>query len=305
MFNFLHFEVFKVFGDEVLGAEFLPAIAAGNNRACLISCRHGRAVTMKISDLEWINVKGIGWTFGGPYIYRSAKDERMMFGLMDKADAQRELQVSEFLQTINPYAPKILSYKLLSDIENAKSRYGEIINIKHTNGKAVEPCVLYTLSKSPFRMADIAFYTDKDKEEILNFYCNYFKTDRKGFIPAFAFKLAEQIGLYHNKGVINDSLYWDNITLCAEIVDYEWLTVPGMVLPNGQDAEHIMPKERKEKEIVYAVEATLRMTRLFHLDTDFYTILDALIKGYTVHNKEFFGESEALQKMVNRDKFIY
>lgn len=70
-FNFLKFHTFEVLGNEVLGAELLPPQAAGNNQVCLISVRHGRAVTMKIDDLLWINIKGIGWTFGGPQIFRS------------------------------------------------------------------------------------------------------------------------------------------------------------------------------------------------------------------------------------------
>ena len=57
MFNFLKFHTFEVLGNDVLGAEFLPSQAAGNNQVCLISVRHGRAVTMKIDDLKWINIK--------------------------------------------------------------------------------------------------------------------------------------------------------------------------------------------------------------------------------------------------------
>lgn len=304
-FSFLYFETFKVLGNEVLGAEFLPSIACGNNQVCLISVRHGRAVSMEISELNWINIKGVGWTFGGPHIYRSRKDQNMMFGLMDERDAVREKQVSDYLQTINPHAPKILGYKSFRDIQNAEERYGEILRARHTCGEEVNPCILYTQIKSPFRMADVAFFTDSQKDEILSFYCSYFKCSRSEFIKTFAFHLAEQIGLYHKKGIINDSLYWDNITLCAEIVDYEWLTVPGMVLPNGQDTEHIIPNERKEKEIVYAIEAILRMASLFHLETDFYTVLDALIEGYKVHNRDLMQKCPFIQRLYDREKFIF
>ena len=304
-FQFLHFEAFKVFGDVELGKEFLPPVAAENNQVCLISPRHGRAVTMKISDLSWINIKGIGWTFDGPYVYRSRKDDLMMYGLMDEDDAERETTVSKYLQSINPDAPKILGYKSFSSLENPETRFGNLISLKHTNGKDVKPCILYTLCKSPFRMADIAFFTDSEREEILSFYCSYFNCSKQDFIKTFAFRLAKQIGLFHAKGIINDSLYWDNITLCAEIVDYEWLTVPGMLLPNGQDAEFYIPDERKEKEIIYAIEAILRMAALFHLKTDFYEILSALIDGHKVYNPEFIERSDFLLRMQNREKFIY
>lgn len=304
-FDFLKFHTFEVLGDEVLGAEFLPSQAAGNNQVCLISVRHGRAVTMKIDDLAWINIKGIGWTFGGPQIFRSRKDENMMYGLMDEDDAEREFTVSKYLQQLTPDAPKILGYKTFASLENAESRYADIVNIKHTNGKEVKPCVLYTQCKSPFRMSDVAFYNDADRQEMLTFYSNYFECTPQEYIYKFAHKLAEQIGLFHAKGIINDSLYWDNITLCAEIVDYEWLTVPGMVLPNGQDAEHYIPDERKEKEIVYAIEAILRMAELFQLKADFYRVLDALIEGHQIHNPDFIKKSEFLTRMRNREKFIF
>ena len=304
-FQFLHFEPFEVLGDVELGKEFLPPIATGNNQVCLISPRHGRAVTMKISDLSWINIKGIGWTFGGPYVYRSRKDQNMMFGLLDECDAKRELQVSEHLQKINPSAPKVLEYKRFKDINFTNQEHRKLVNICHTCGKKIEPSILYTQMKSPFRMADIAFFTDSQREEILNFYCNYFNCSRQDFIKTFAFRLAKQIGLFHAKGIINDSLYWDNITLCAEIVDYEWLTVPGMLLPNGQDAEFYIPDERKEKEIIYAIEAILRMAALFHLKTDFYEILSALVDGHKVYNPEFIERSDFLLRMQNREKFIY
>jgi len=304
-FSFLKFYPFKVLGDQALGKEFLPQEAKKNDKACLISVRHGRAVTMKIDDLTWINVKGIGWTFGGPYVFRSRKDDMIMFGLMDEDDAKRELDVSRYLQKINPYAPKILGYKSFGASKTVLEHYDAIINIKHTNGKTVNPCVLYTQYKSPFRMSDIAFYNDTARAEILDFYSGYFKCAPSEYIYKFARKLAEQIGLYHAKGVINDSLYWDNITLCAEIVDYEWLTVPGMPLPNGQDAEHYIPDERKEKEIVYAIEAILRMAGLLQIKADFYRILDALIAGHRVHNPEFIEKSAFLTSMQNREKFIF
>lgn len=304
-FDFLNFKTFKVLGNEVLGAEFLPSFASGNNQVCLISVRHGRAVSMEVSELNWINIKGVGWTFGGPHIFRSRKDQNMMFGLMDEKDASREKQVSDYLQKINPNAPKILGYKSFKDIQNAEERYGDILRIRHTCGEEVNPCILYTQTKSPFRMADIAFFTDEEKDEILSFYCSYFNCSADDFITVFSKKLAEQIGLYHKKNVINDSLYWDNITLCAEIVDYEWLTVPGMPLPNGQMSDHIIPNERKEKEIVYAIEAILRMASLFHLTTDFYTILNALIDGYMIHNPDLMEICPFIQRLQNKEKFIF
>jgi len=81
--------------------------------------------------------------------------------------------------------------------------------------------------------------------------------------------------------------------------------VPGMPLPNGQDAEHYIPDERKEKEIVYAIEAILRMAGLLQIKADFYRILDALIAGHRVHNPEFIEKSAFLTSMQNREKFIF
>ncbi len=304
-FEFLEYKQFEVLNNVKLGAQFLPKEGFGKNEVCLISPRHGRAVTMKLDDLSWINIKGIGWTFGGPSVYRSKKDARMMFGLMDEKDAEREYTVSKYLQKINPSAPQILGYKSFKDVVFDNPMHTDVINICHTCGERVDPCVLYTQVKSPFRMADVAFFTDKQRQEMLAFYSNYFKCTPKEFIKTFAYHIAEQIGLYHKEGIINDSLYWDNITLCAEIVDYEWLTVPGMVLPNGQDAEHYIPDERKEKEIIYALEAILRMSALFQIKSDYYEILDALIEGHKIHNPTFMDSCEFLIRMKNRENIIY
>ena len=303
-FSFLKYKPFEVFGDNALGKQCFPYMITQNDQVCLISVRHGRSVVARKNDFEWINIKGGGWTFGGPYVYRSAKDSCMMFGLMDEKDAVREQAVSDYLQTINPHAPIVLGFKSFRDVFFSTPDQN-IVNVHHTNGEAVNPCLLYTQTKSPFRMADIAFLTDAEKQEVLTFYCAYFKCTESEFIKTFAYHLAEQIGLYHQKNVINDSLYWDNITLCAEIVDYEWLTVPNMLLPNGQDASDYIPQERKEKEIIYALEAVLRRAALFHLQTDFYTVLDALLAGHQVHNPEFFQQSAVLQKMKNKERFIY
>ena len=78
-----------------------------------------------------------------------------------------------------------------------------------------------------------------------------------------------------------------------------------MRLPNGQDAQNFIPNERKEKEIVYAIEAVLRMAGLFQVKVDFYKVLDAIIEGHKVHNAEFINQSEFLVRMQNREQFIF
>gem|GEM_PF-4037206 len=92
--------------------------------------------------------------------------------------------------------------------------------------------------------------------------------------------------------------------MCAEIVDYEWLTVPGMRLPNGEDASNIMIRERKEKEIIYAIEAILRTADILFIPRDFYRILDMLLTGYGQYNKNFVRNSEMLIRLSKREKII-
>lgn len=283
----------------------------------LISVRHGRAVSACENCLKWINIKGIGWQFGGPAILRPRKDRELIFGVMEEKGAKRELEVSEYIQKLGPsLCPKVLKYIRVADLcdeiyrnnpnlsDNDRKTLDTIVNLKYNTGETVNPSILYTQMKSPFRIADLAFFKDEDKSKILDFYCRYFLAKKSNFIERFAKRLGFNIGFLHENGIINDSLYYDNITLCAEICDYEWLTVPGMLLPNGQDASNIMTDERKEKEIIYAIEAVLRLAGMLQLECNFYNIFDAIMEGYLMHNIKFFLPSKQLQQIKNRENII-
>ena len=281
----------------------------------LISVRHGRAVSLCKGPFEWINIKGVGWQFGGPAILRPRKDRELIFGVMEEKGAKRELKVSEYIQKLGSnLCPKVLKYIRVADLcdeiyrnnPNLSDRktLDTIVNLKYNTGENVNPSILYTQMKSPFRVADLAFFSDKSKNEILTFYCKYFDCEKNEFIHSFAKRLGENIGFLHANGIINDSLYYDNITLCAEICDYEWLTVPGMLLPNGQDASNIMTDERKEKEIIYAIEVMLRFAGIMQLKCDFYEIFDCIIAGYDKYNANFFLSSKQLQQIKNRKNII-
>jgi len=304
MFSFLTFDDFSVFDSKQLGRQLLPYDWVSSERpmSTLISVRHGRAVAIYNGD-NWLTIKGVGWQFGGPHILRPAKDRELVFGLLDEKAAKREKEVSDYLQEISVEYPEVIGYRKFADV-SLPSEGKFILDITFNNGVRVDPCILCTKAKSPFRMADMAFLCDKDKEEVVDYYCSFFRCERPAFLKTFAGILGNRIGFLHAHGIINDSLYWDNITMCAEIVDYEWLTVPGMVLPNGEDASNTMTAERKEKEIVYAVEAMLRMADILGMSRDFYEILDAILGGYDEENRSFVENSKMLERLRKGDKYI-
>ena len=114
-------ERFNVFGNEALGRLFIPkGLNYENTEAIILSPLHGRAVSIKIDDYKWLNVKGVGWNYGGPTIYTSQKDDELIFGLYPLDSAVREFAVSKEIEKISNEFPKVLCYKKINDIKLPK-----------------------------------------------------------------------------------------------------------------------------------------------------------------------------------------
>ncbi len=299
----MKFEKFKIFNDETLGRIFVPdEINYENVKATHVSPFHGRAVAIKAGDYNWINVKGGGWNYNGPQIYISTKDEELIFGLYPSSSAIRELEVSRKIEKISDRFPKVLYYKKISDFLLPK-KYDFLKNIKFSNGALVSPCIIYTKLKCPFRVADLMYLTENEKESVIKYCCDYWGISVDEYPNRFTRELAKSVAILHKNHFINDTLDYGNVTMLAEVVDYEWLTAPDIMLFDGTDGTQI-PNERKEKEVLYGAEICLQLRALLLKEYNLFDIYDTFIEEYNVINPEFINQSVRIQKILNKEAFI-
>ena len=303
MFDFLKYSKLNVLDSIELSKLFMPkGLDYEKHLATCISSKHGRSLAVKENDFSWILVKGGGWNYNGPLLYRSTKDAELFFGLFYEKDAVREFAVSNSLEKISKEFPKVLYYKCFEDYELPKE-YEFLKTIRHTNGTPVHPCLLYTQVKTPLRVADLAFFKDEYKKEIIDTYSNYWNITPKDFADTFVKVLAQHVGIMHKNGFINDSLEYSNITILGEIIDYEWITAPNIPLPDGSSGK-IIQHERKEKEIFYAVEVVILLKSMLYEEFDFYEIYQKFIDEYRKYNNEYVESNENIKKILNKERFI-
>ena len=295
--------IFYVLGDKTVGQMFLPdGFSYSAASTVNISPLHGRAVAMKKSDFKWISIKGGGWNYGGPQVYVSRKDDELVFGLYPAKSAERELAVSRAIEKISDDFPKVLYYRKFADYQ-LPSKYDFLSGIKFSNGNPVNPCLLYTKVKCPYRVADLMYFSDGEKSDVVKFYSDYWHVSVKKFTAKFTSVLAEHVSVLHKNGFINDTLDYGNVTLLAEIIDYEWVTAPGIKLPDGTYGTQISAA-RCEKEILYGVEICLQLRALLREKYDFFDIYSEFIESYYKNNSQFVENSINIQKMLRREKFI-
>ena len=129
---------FQVFGSEELGRIFLPTgLRYEDTKAFNISPLHGRAIALKTPN-GWISIKGAGWTYGGPQIYISKKDEQLVFGLYDSLSAERELAISRKIEKFSDEFPKVLYYKKICDNPLLPDSFRFLSDITFSNGTQVK-----------------------------------------------------------------------------------------------------------------------------------------------------------------------
>ena len=86
------------------------------NTFCILpSINHGRSVAIFVDKYKWILIKGAGWNYGGPLVYKCKKDSELIFGLCGKKDALREISVSKKISEFSDEFPIVFDYKLLRD----------------------------------------------------------------------------------------------------------------------------------------------------------------------------------------------
>jgi hypothetical protein len=292
-----------VFASEELGRIFLPAgLRYEDAEALYISPLHGRAVALKIPN-GWISVKGGGWTYGGPQIYISQKDEELIFGLYALSAAKRELAISREIEKFSNDFPKILYYKEICSSPLLPDRYRFLSDITFANGTLVNPCLLYTQVKTPFRVADLMYLTKEEQEEIIRECSNAWGVESAAYAETFVEMLAKRVATLHKHGFINDTLDYGNVTLMAEIVDYEWVTAPGINLPDGTNGL-VICDDRREKEILYGAEICLQLCALLRLPYDLFSIYAKFVSAYEEINPQFIKNNMRTQKILNHEDFV-
>lgn len=260
---------------------------------------HGRARFVTLDDgLTWL-VKGVGWTFGPPYFLPSPKDAQLYFGLYDRRDAVRELKVSAWLEARAIRAARVGGYTEMP--EAWVQRIGRGRPLCYKDGTPLNPVRLYTHTLIPHRVADLAYFDDARKVAAVAETAGLcvWPTDPDGFVRAFAAQLTDTVLRYHALDCVNDSLSWDNCTLAAEPIDYEWFSVPGIPLPDGTEPT-IRLAERQQKELIYIAEIAIQLAALLQTRVTLMDTLEPLRARLRVdypdrwdHYRDFFDSIDA------------
>ena len=108
----------------------------------------------------------------------------------------------------------------------------------------------------------------------------------------FATHLAQGVALSHAKNIINDTLSYDNVTLAAEMVDFEWIYLPEVQLLDGYE-QNI--EKRKLKNIIYLVELLYYFSCLMSFKYNASTIADFIVQNIHDFTKE---EQDILRNLV-------
>ena len=247
-------------------------------------------------------MKGGGWNYGGPQVYLSRKDEELVFGLYPLLSAKRELAVSQALEKISDTFPKVMYYKKLSEYK-MPPKYMFLTEAKFQNGASVEPCLLYTRVKSPCRVADLMYFTDKEKQRAVQVCCDFWSISPKQYTQKFTQELAKHVAVMHKHGFINDTLDYANVTMLAEIIDYEWVTAPGILLPDGTYGLEITDA-RREKELLYGAEVCLQLKAMLQEPYALFDCYREFIEAYQNIYPQFAEQCDGVQKMLAREDFI-
>ena len=293
-FKFINVAIGKKIGGDLPDKIFLPSefckSDSGNDYGFSPTPIHGRSCFVTFNDGQTYALKGVGWSFGAPYFLQSPKDAQLYFGLYDKRDAERELAVSNWLAE-----HEIRSARVAGFVEIPCEWVERISNsqpLTFRDGTPLTPVQQYTKTITPYRVADLAYCNDARKLELVKetaALCDW-SNDINDFVDLFTLQLIDTVLQYHTLDCVNDSLSWDNCTLAAEPIDYEWFSVPNIILPDGTDPT-IRLIERQQKELIYIGEICIQLAALLETSITMLSVLEkiqiALIQKYP-HRLNFY-----------------
>jgi hypothetical protein len=233
---------------------------------------------MYVDEFGWVAIKGVGWIPGPVPVLTSPKDPELVFGLYDGAAARRELAVSDRLRALGVESCRVLGYALLAE-SDLPGDLKLLEGARFGSGSLVEPALLYTQCRSPLRVPDLAYMDDERRRQAVQQMCQGFGCANSKLVHEFMQTIGKAVGLYHRHGCVNDTLEASNMTLLAEITDFEWFGVPGIPLPDG--AEPGMLVERQKKEVLYAAEIGQELGALIGAPISLRVALQAFLQGYS------------------------
>lgn len=220
------------------------------------SPRHGRSACIALGPVEHVAVKGVGWTWAQPRVFRSEKDPQLTFGLLARADAERELRVSRELARMGVPAGRVLGHGLLGSVPGPDGSV-DLSGATWSDGTPIQPCLCYTRHTSAFRVADLGLLDPAIGTQAAGTAAAARGWPPEQHVERLAADLGRTLATLHRMGCVNDTLAPDNLTLAGEITDFEWFTVPGIPLPDGSDTERLA--ERQDKELTYAMEVVCHL----------------------------------------------
>jgi len=278
----------EIGGWEIIGWEDTPKIASDlpTNKPYVISPLHGRSAWIMNHKWGAVSIKGIGWTIGNIIKLPSPKDARMIFGLYGREEAEREWKVSQYLKKNEIRSTRVLGY---TDNIDQKQK-----PLKYLDDSPVNPTLLYTQSISPWRVADLAWMNETERKFAFTEITRACLWSENGFISSFTETLSHNIAKYHSLGCINDSLSADNVTLAAEVTDFEWFGTPIHPLPDGTLWENNV--KRKCKEIIYAYEIGCTLCHAINKPEEIKNLLPIMVKGYKDGDVEVKKYLDSLNK---------
>ena len=153
------------------------------------------------------------------------------------------------------------------------------------------------------RVADLIYFTDKEKREAVAYCCKYWNVSVQDYVKTFLETLARRVALLHKYGFINDTLDYGNVTMLGEIMDYEWITAPNVALLDGSDGL-ILTDERKEKEILYGAEICLQLKAMLQEEYNLYDIYKRFVEAYGKVDSAFIQNNPRIQKMLKKEEII-
>lgn len=214
---------------------------------------HGRSCLFKSSH-GYFHIKGVGWSFGPPFVFSTAKEPELIFGLLESKYASREVAVSARLSAKNITNAKSIAHaKLVSE-------WLPQYNLPH----GFTPSLLYTQLPCPYRVADLAYIDSPARLKLLKriHELEYRETpmDVENVVDLFLSKLTIAVSKLHLMGGVNDHLTYDNVTITGDIIDFEWVYVPGIPCPDG--TTDISLDNRQEKSGLYILEIALQLSSL-------------------------------------------
>lgn len=220
---------------------------------------HGRSRVIYIPGVGWMSFKGGGWTWGEKPWLVSRKEPQMIFGIFGRAEADRELAVSRWLHDRSEDATDVLGWVSAAEV-GVFSPQMNLDGLRFGDGSAVDPVILAVRSRIPVRVADLAFLRGASRSRWYERTCRARGWSAERFDADFAQRLGEALARLHLLGGTNDTLTWDNITLAAEWIDFEWLFVPGHPLPDGTTDQRLA--ERQWKSCVDAFEVVDKLSAM-------------------------------------------